>query len=702
MFDRKWTIKEYKNEQDKQTAKRLASDLKIPLFMSEILVKRGINNENDARAYFSPSDEHIHDPFLLPDMEVAVERILQAADKGEHITIFGDYDADGITSTAIMYHFLINHLEIDVDYYIPDRLSEGYGMSIDAVNVISSRGTNLIITVDCGVVSHNEIEYAKKLGIDVLVTDHHHCEEILPECCAVINPTRKDSLYPNRCLAGVGVAYKVIQAIAVSIGMEEDVKKYIPIVAVGTIGDSVPLIGENRVLASIGLNKISECEQIGLMKLIEVSGALSYNKKITAKTISYCVVPRINAAGRMGNAYRALQLLITDDEEEAKKIAETLSSENLKRQEFETVIITEAHKKENQFTKEDDFFVVAAGDDWHHGVTGIVASRISEFYNKPTIILSCDYKTNTARGSARSVEGFDLYAALSSCSDTLIKFGGHEMAAGLSVYIDKIPELVSKLNKYCLSLDKLPSSILQLEAESVINPEDITLKNAQLLELMEPLGMGNVSPLLFVSGFSVARINKVGDNGKHLKLYLESKKEDIEGFFDAVAFNGGKYASMLSGASEYSLMFRMEVNEWQGNKKVSMVLSDLCNTDYIIDKSSEIMYNYRTICSNNSFCINKEELSVLYKAIKTFYPEGLKFENLAKLMTEMVKRNVGITWFKMIKSLEVFYQLELLVFSDIKEDKYDSFINGNSVLVINKKQNKVDLSSSKIFRDTVG
>jgi len=431
------TLEEYMRKQWKcydtnlQQAKKLQSEYKISSLIATILANRNIINEEQIRKFIHPTRNDFYDPFKMPDMEQAVERILQAIEYNEKIIIYGDYDVDGITSITVLKRFLQDR-EVPVDYYIPNRIDEGYGLNKTAIQKIASKGYKLIITVDCGITSKEEIDLANELGIDVVITDHHEVPEELPKAIAVIDAKRKDSKYPFNQLAGVGVSFKLIQALSQKMQLpEKEYLKYLDIVCVGTISDIVPLLDENRVITKLGLKLVEQTKNMGLKALLEVADY----KKIDSNTISFGIAPRINACGRLADAKIALELFLTEDFEKAKEIASKLNEYNLQRQEMEKNIYDEAVEELSKKDEEEQIIILGK-EGWHHGVIGIVASKITEKYFKPSILICFD--GDEGKGSGRSIPGFDLHEVLMECSEYLEKFGGHSMAGGITKKKNKI------------------------------------------------------------------------------------------------------------------------------------------------------------------------------------------------------------------------------------------------------------------------
>ena len=463
MNRKKWVV----SDCDKDVAASLAENCGVDPFAAYLLCSRGMTDDFEVESFLYDTD--LSDPYTLPDMEKAVERINKAIEDGEKITVFGDYDADGVTSTALLYSYLCSR-GANVDYYIPDREGEGYGMSVEAVDVLKSRATSLIITVDNGISAIEEIKHAKEIGIDVVVTDHHRVGDELPDAVAVVDPHREDSFCEFSDWAGVGVAFKLVCAL--ENGEDYDVlEKYGDLVTVGTIADIVSLKGENRIIVRSGIAIINASFQDGTLRkglasLFEISGN---NGVIDSASVAYRIAPRINAAGRMGSAERAVKLLLTDSPQEAKELSEEISQANAQRQVTETEISEAAIEFiESRPDIKYSRVIVVEGEDWHQGVIGIVASRLTERYGKPCIVISKN--GDIAKGSGRSIEGFCLYDALAYCSDILVQYGGHVLAAGLTVESNKIDLFREKINEFALKGD---AAVPVLNIDCKINPVSI-------------------------------------------------------------------------------------------------------------------------------------------------------------------------------------------------------------------------------------
>ena len=541
----------------------------ISYVMSAVLLNRGIESEEQLRKYLTKPLDGIHNPLLLPDMEKAAQRIIKAIEEKEKIVIYGDYDGDGVTSTAVLYHFLFEN-GADVEYYIPDRFSEGYGLNIKAINRISKKGTKLLITVDCGITSVGEVELAKAQGMEVIITDHHTCKEKLPNAAAVVNPKRPDSEYPFRCLAGVGVTFKLVLAMTILMkkNTTECFNKYVSLAEVGTIADIVELQGENRIIADRGIKRLSSESGEGIRALLEICGAA--DKPINSTTVAFMLAPRINAAGRMESASVAEELLLSESHIDAHRLATQLDGLNRQRQSIEKDMYSDAVKmlRENPALCEQRV-IVLAHENWHHGVIGIVASKITELLYKPCILISVDEK-GKGKGSGRSVEGINLFEALTACEDCLTQFGGHALAAGLSLDAENIEEFNSKINTYVAEqVPKEPQKTLDLDC--TVPTSFVTIENARLLERFEPFGMSNEKPVFALCGVRVIEAASMGADDKHLRIKIDLNGREVE----AVGFSFGTYAKYLTPGRMIDIAFNLDINTFRGNEKVQLILKDI-------------------------------------------------------------------------------------------------------------------------------
>ena len=568
MIDKIW---KYRNKElNTQEIAKFSKNLNLPPVIATILMNRNIAME-DVSAFLAKTMKSIRNPMLMNDMDKAVERIISAIQNKEKIVIYGDYDVDGITSTTLMQDFL-SSIGADVSYYIPDRKDEGYGINIKAVNNFIKQGVRLLITVDCGITALGEVSFAKLLGMDVIITDHHTCKERLPEdACAIINPKRPDSTYPFDGAAGVGVAFKLVLALAMALKMNTTgcFMKYIDIVTIGTIADVVPLTDENRVIVDKGISAIRNSSRPGIRALLKVSGA--DKRPITASSIAFTIAPRLNAAGRLSSASTAVELLLTSNEEEALKIATELDEENSNRRFTEQEIYDEAMEQiaaDVNFEKKKVIVLYKRG--WHHGVIGIVASRISDLYYKPCILISTD-ENGEGKGSGRSIPSLNLFDALSECSDTLVDFGGHAAAAGLSINESEIDNFSKKINKYADDNLTANDMIPQLLIDCPISENDISIESVNALNKLEPFGMNNEKPVFAIENVQVADVAVVGADNKHLRLKISKNGKTI----NCIAFGLGHMLPMLNAKKPVSVAFHMDINHYQGREQVQLIVKDI-------------------------------------------------------------------------------------------------------------------------------
>lgn len=560
MMNKKWEI----NKPDEEKVKEIENKHQINSLLAKILVSRGITEEKDIEQFLNPTRKDFYDPYLMPDMEKAVERILKAIENKEKVLIYGDYDVDGITSVTVLKSFL-EERGLKVDEYIPNRLDEGYGLNRAAVEKIANEKYTLMITVDCGISAIEEVKYANELGIEVIVTDHHEPGEKLPEAIAVVDAKRKDNQYPFRNLAGVGVVFKLTQAISKKLGLEEkEFLKYLDIVCIGTISDIVPLVDENRVIVKLGLRLVEQTRNLGLRTILQASGY----QKVDSTTISFGIAPRINACGRMGHQEEALKLFLSTDRNEVNELAEKLNEYNRQRQEKEKQIFLEALEKIKKEAINEDSIMVIDGENWHHGVIGIVASKITEMYFKPSILLC--YEGDEGKGSGRSIPGFDLHEALTKCEDSLEKFGGHSMAIGLSVKKDKLDELRKKLDAIAKEkqIDKIVP-ILKIDAQ--VDLKDINMQIVESLKQLEPFGEENKVPLFVFKNLKIDSIRALSE-GKHIKLTL---RQDNQNLINAMGFNLGELTNDYRIGDKVDIVGSLEINKFNGEESIQILLKDM-------------------------------------------------------------------------------------------------------------------------------
>lgn len=556
---KKWQIYQIENEKVEELQKKY----NINKLLATILVNRGIIEEKQIEKFLKPKRSDFYNPLEMPDMGIAVKRIVKAIENKEKTIIYGDYDVDGITSVTVLKSFL-EERGLEVAEYIPNRLEEGYGLNKTAVEEIAKQGYTLMITVDCGISAIEEVKYANKLGIETIVTDHHEPGNELPEAIAVVDAKRKDNQYPFRNLAGVGVVFKLTQAIGMELNLDEkEYLKYLDIVCIGTISDIVPLVDENRVIVKLGLKLVEQTRNLGLRAILQAAGY----SKIDSSTISFGVAPRINACGRMGHQEEALRLFLSKEINEVNELTQKLNEYNRLRQETEKNIYTDAIMQIERDGLASHSTIVVMGKNWHHGVIGIVSSKITEMYFKPSILL-CE-EEDYGKGSGRSIPGFDLHEALTECNDTIEKFGGHSMAVGINVKKDKFEEFKQKLEQ--IAKEKHIEEIVPiLKIDAQISLDEINKDMVDSLKELEPFGEENKTPLFVFKNLKIDSIRALSE-GKHLKLTLKDNKNIV----NAIGFNLGELSNDYRIGDKVDVVGNLEINSFNGVDNIQINIKDI-------------------------------------------------------------------------------------------------------------------------------
>ena len=560
---KKWTIKNKKTKNE-ITEEYIKQKYKLKNLIVKIIEQKNFKNEEELKVFLNPTRNDFYDPYLMPDMEKAVSRILKALKNNENITIFGDYDADGITSTTILKRFF-HDINKECNVYIPNRLNEGYGLNKNAIKKLSEDGTNLIITVDCGITAIEETKYAKELGIDIVITDHHEPGEEIPDAEAVVDCKRKDNEYPFRELAGCGVAFKLTQALCKNLELNENqALKYLDIACVGTISDVVPLVDENRVIVKLGMLLLKQTKNLGLKQIINNA----HFKEFNSMSVAFGITPRINACGRLGHQDEALELFTTDNQEKATELAKKMDEYNIQRQLEEKRIYDEAITllQEEAQTNGITNCIVLGHENWNPGVIGIVSSRITEKFYKPSILVCFD--KDIAKGSGRSIEGFDLHKALMECDKYLTNYGGHSLAAGLSLNTKDFEKFKNMINEYAEKNIKDEDLIPTINIDLKLEDSQLNIEDVEELKLLEPFGQSNEEPIFMITNLKVVSIKTLSD-GKHLKLYLKNQN-----YLNAIGFNLGERANELKIGDTIDIVGNLNINEFNNTKKVQMLLKD--------------------------------------------------------------------------------------------------------------------------------
>lgn len=661
MSVKKWIV----GTPDREKAKILAEECDIDPFAALIAVGRGIDNEGELELLMS--DEPILcDPLELADIKIAADYINSEIERGTKIAVFGDYDCDGVVATSLLYDYLVTR-GADVVAYIPDRIDEGYGMNCDAVDRLAAQGVGLIITVDNGISCAAEIAHAESLGIKTVVTDHHLPPQNLPEAVAVVDPHRVDCPSTFKEICGAQVAFKLV-CVLDDKEPEEMLPRYADILAVATIGDVMPLVNENRSIVKAGIRKIKTAPNIGIASILNMVGVDRTN--IDAGKISFGIVPRINAAGRMGSAYRAFELLTSDNAMQALKIAGPIDDDNVRRQQIEKDILKNAVKMIEDGGYDNNRVIVVSGENWHFGVLGIVASRICERYGKPAIVLSCE--NGMAHGSGRSFAGFHLYDAINACSDILLKYGGHELAAGVSVGCDKVDLFRQRINEYALTQG---IAIPQLNIDFRLNPAGMSVDMAFAIKSLEPFGMGNPTPIFGIFGVSLEKITAIG-GGKHLKLLCRK--------------NGNVFQSLLFGVTSEQFCFTvgdtldlavtLDTNLYQGQYNLSVQvkavkMSESDQDVYFIAKQQfdDFLSGFDTDYA--AVFPNRTEVGTIYKMITA-----------SPINAERIKYiDTGIGYAKTQTAIRTLCELGLVSLN-------------NGIVVSHNTQQKTDLMNSATYK----
>lgn len=610
MILRKWEVRPL----DKERAAAFAQTYGVPFFLAMLMNIRGLDDAAHLREFLGEG-EPLSDPFLLKDMDKAAARITRAVDNMEKIAVYGDYDADGVTSTAMLYSYLETR-GADVIFYIPQREGEGYGMNMGAVEYLKKQGVSLIVTVDNGISSVQEVARANELGIDVVVTDHHRPQEILPDAVAVVDAYRPDDTSPYKHFSGVGIAFKLLMALEDGAGDVEDLlEAYSDLAAIGTIGDIVPLTGENRTLIRAGLERLSQSDRPGVQALLENAGIAG--KALTSTNVAFTLVPRINATGRMGAPERAVRLLISGYEEEAEVLSEEICADNEERRRVEAEIAEAAFADIEAKGYMKDRVVVVDGENWHHGVIGIVASRVTERCGKPCMIISRG--ETEAKGSGRSIEGFSLFEAICACGDLLIKFGGHPMAAGITLNPENIEAFRKRINQYAAEhFPQMPTQTVTLDCK--LNPAALSVSMAQSLTQLEPFGNGNPQPVFGLFNMELSNVTPVGGGG-HLRLTLEKNGAVIT----AMRFNTKPEELPYHIGDKIDLAVQLEAREFRGQPSLTVIVRDMKFAAFNTEKNIASLASFEkwqrgevlSAEDKNRLYPDRACLAAIYRALRT-------------------------------------------------------------------------------------
>jgi len=688
--NKKWELRSDKTQSDPEIL-NISKELGISPISALLIYNRGQKTPSAARDFLSVLTGEYYDPFLMPDMDKAVDRIISAVKNKEKTVIYGDYDVDGVTSVSILYTYL-KELGLSSDYYIPSRSSEGYGVNNDAIKALADKGVTLMITVDTGVTALEEVKFAASLGIDVVVTDHHECLADLPDAVAVVNPRRADSKYPFCELAGVGVVFKLLCAINKKLsGHDRDARKFIDLVAIGTVADVMPLKDENRLFVAQGLELLNTSPRMGISSLLKAASKNDKKpkapQKITSSVISFTIAPRINAAGRIESAEKALDLFLCTSPYVADQIADELCEINRRRQAEENRIIEEAAEKiQSSLDFENDKVIVLAEENWHHGVIGIVSSRITERFAMPSILISFD-ENNIGKGSGRSVKGINLVEALTYCGDLLIKYGGHELAAGLTVSRENFDAFRERINAFVRenAADTVGAVV---EGDAYVSSDEITLDQAKDILLLEPYGVANPNPLFFMKDALVRDIIPLAE--KHTKFVLEKDGKVLT----ALYFGRSRDLFDVYKGDMLDIAFTMGINEFRGVTDVQLILRDVHRhaSENEISESDKARFcdialgaKYRR---DEDILPSREDFAQVYLYLKR--RPGFRDDCLG--LREVISAFGGRISYIKIKII-----LEVLNETGLASIKFSSECDENFHFGINYVKNKIDIEKSPFY-----
>ena len=717
-FKRKWKAETLSSEMraDGRVA-AIRNALGLTDVSAQLLVNRGYETPEDARVFLEKRSEMLHDPFLMKDVKKGAERLISGAKNNERIVIYGDYDVDGVTSVSILYTYL-KGLGATVSYYIPSRTVEGYGMSAAAIDRIYNQGVDLIVTVDTGITAIDEAKYIKQLGVDLIITDHHECHTEIPEALAVINPRQPDCEYPFKELAGVGVVFKLLCAMEKCTHPDDSLLecvrrvsvKYADLVAVGTVADVMPVKDENRLVVSFGLQMMEESPRLAISELLSAvntdSGKFKKKKRITSGVIGYTVAPRINAAGRIKNASIAVELFLAEDRENAARLANELCEINRERQAEENKIIESAYEKiEKEHDFDNDRVIVLSDESWHHGVIGIVASRITEKYKCPCILVSFEgedndgVKNDCGKGSGRSVKGMNLVEALTYCSDFLVKYGGHELAAGLTVTRENLPAFKRRINEYASKCFQNDDGGTAVSADIELAASDISMVTAKELYRFEPFGVSNPLPVFIMRNVHVDSASNVGA-GKHEKLIL-SKDNAV---FQAMYFRHSVADTDIFENDSVDILFNLDINSFQGKESLQLIIKDMTLSEEQL-KEEEACRKLSASILDGSFdfagatpedVINivptRDEFGVVYNTLRRelrMEHDVFSIRALSKLLEDA---GHDYSYVKLKLIIKVFQELNLLSVEEIDSNR--ELYRFKYIFI----KNKTELDKSSLYR----
>ena len=695
---KKWSLQYCPgNEETDAAILKLSRDTGLSAVMSRIMHTRGCQTAEEVEAFLHLDSTCLHNPYIMQDVSKAVERIAQAIEKGEKIAVYGDYDVDGVTAVSLLYLYLEEY-GADVEYYIPSRIREGYGLSKAAIDMLKTHGVSLMVTVDTGITAIDEIEYAASLGIETVVTDHHECRDVLPNAVAVVNPHRPDDEYPFAELAGVGVVFKLICAYEMAqcrkngesekLGVGRVCREYADLVAIGTIADVMPIIDENRLIVMLGLSMLENTKRPGLRALIDsITAGKGYDsksvkrRKINSSFIGFTIAPRMNAAGRVSDASIAVDLLLSEDEDEASELAEQLCELNLMRQKEENQIADEAYRMiEETVNLQKDRVIVLANDEWQQGIIGIVSSRITDRYGLPSILISFDGSTDgvplgidVGKGSGRSVKGLNLVEALIDSEDLLVRFGGHELAAGLSIRRCNVDAFRTRINRYAEEHLDEDGFCVSMDADCEVEMSELSMRLAEEISLLEPFGIANPVPNLVLRDARVVRMVPMG-GGKHTRMVLA--KDGVE--MTAVRFGESVTDLSVSEGDLVDVLFQLNVNEYQNVTSLQMIVQDIRYAESFLSRYRAQKVRYEDIKNGAKFTEqeqilpSRDDMAVVYTMLRKEFRAGYTSVTMGKLLMKL--RNMGaefIGYAKLKFIIRIMQELRLCEVIELSDDFYN-------------------------------
>ncbi|MGI6030982.1 MAG: single-stranded-DNA-specific exonuclease RecJ [Eubacteriales bacterium] len=693
MKGKRWIFREYAQNRIEEV-RAFSRECGCSPLVALLMLNRGVNQPEQARCFLAHEWCGLPDPFAMKGMEAACRRICQALQQDEEVVVYGDYDVDGITSSSVLVLYL-REMGLRAGYYIPDRMEEGYGVNQEAVKALAQSGVKLLITVDCGVTACAEVELARQLGMDVLITDHHECGEMLPQNCTVVNPRQEDCPYPFKELAGVGVAFKLICALQQYRGLPVDdafINRYVDLVAVGTVADVMPLQGENRTIVQRGLELLEHSRRPGVRALLSRSGVAD-GKKLTAGTVSFSMAPRINAAGRVGCAGRAVGLFLTQDPHEAAELAEELCQENQLRQKTENDIMQQALAmlEQQNFDPLERRVAVLWQEGWHHGVIGIVASRISDLYSCPVILISLEGEKG--KGSGRSIPGFNLYEALEHCASRLTKFGGHALAAGLSLEREQLENFRQEMEEYARQHLDPACMVPAIYVDGTLEEEHLTMEVARELSKLEPYGVGNPTPVFHIPDMTLADIIPIS-NDKHLRLTL--KKGDVT--LTGLAFSTSSQELHLSRGDQVDVVGQLDINLYRGRESLQFILKDARLSQRQQREGQYYRELYQSIRERTAeaqqvrpVIPGRESFVAVYRYIRQNAADGRQFRGALDTLERDISwySHIQLNYATMRICLEVLEELGLAICQEEGQDIH---------ITLCQNEGKVNLNASEILQ----